>query len=209
MVHRLTKEWLEVLKRDHNHPSIVAWVLFNESWGVPDLVHNAEQRHAVAALYHLTKALDPSRPVVGNDGWEHVVSDLLTIHDYSPSPETLEERYGTQEASAETARKTLEHGRAILLPGVNLDDQPVILSEFGGIRYNLGAEGWGYQQAESVEGLVETYAAMITAISGAGLAGFCYTQFADTFQEQNGLLYSDRRPKVALEALAQATRGRG
>ena len=82
----------------------------------------------------------------------------------------------------------LEHGKAILLDESEVEDQPVILSEFGGIRYNPEAEGWGYQQAESPEGLLETYAKMIRAISGPGLAGFCYTQFADTFQEQNGLL---------------------
>ena len=208
-VHRLTKEWLEVLKRDHNHPSIVAWVLFNESWGVPDLVHSAEQRHAVAALYHLTKALDASRPAVGNDGWEHVETDLLTIHDYSREAEALAARYGTPEASWQTSQEVLEHGKAILLDESEVEDQPVILSEFGGIRYNPEAEGWGYQQAESPEGLLETYAKMIRAISGPGLAGFCYTQFADTFQEQNGLLYSDRRPKAALEAFSEATRGRG
>jgi hypothetical protein len=30
-------------------------------------------------------------------------------------------------------------------------------------------------------------------------AGFCYTQFCDTFQEANGLLTDDRRPKLPLE----------
>lgn len=40
-------------------------------------------------------------------------------------------------------------------------------------------------------------------------AGFCYTQFADTYQESNGLLYADRTPKFALEAIRQATRGGG
>ena len=84
---------------------------------------------------------------------------------------------------------------------------PLVLSEFGGIRFNPEAEGWGYQEAKDETDLLETYAAMIRAVSGRGLAGFCYTQFADTFQEQNGLLYSDRRPKLELEALAKATRG--
>ena len=82
-IERLTREWLEVIERDYNHPCIVTWVCFNESWGVPDLVHSAEQRNFVAALYHLTKSLDSSRLVVGNDGWEHVVTDLLTLHDYT------------------------------------------------------------------------------------------------------------------------------
>ncbi len=206
-IQRLTKEWLEVVERDYSHPCIVAWVCFNESWGVPDLVHSEEQQNFVAALYHLTKSLDSSRPVVGNDGWEHVVSDLLTLHDYSREPSVLAERYGTPEASQATSFETLEHGHVGVLDGMVVTDQPVILSEFGGIRYNPKATeaGWGYQEAASPEALLERYAAQIAAIS-TGVAGFCYTQFADTFQEQNGLLYSDRRPKVPLAALAKATR---
>ena len=74
MSESLTREWLEVLERDYNHPCIVTWVCFNESWGVPDLPHSEEQQHLVAALYHLTKSLDATRPVVGNDGWEHVIA---------------------------------------------------------------------------------------------------------------------------------------
>jgi hypothetical protein len=38
-------------------------------------------------------------------------------------------------------------------------------------------------------------------------SGFCYTQFADTYQEANGLLYADRTPKFPLERIAAATRG--
>ena len=205
-IHRLTKEWLEVLERDYNHPCIVAWVCFNESWGVPDLPHSAKQRHYVAGLYHLTKSLDSTRLVIGNDGWEHVETDLLTIHDYHRDASKLSERYGTPEASWATADTIVEHGRAILLEDTIVNNQPVLLTEFGGIRYKPDAEGWGYQQAESPEVLLKTYSDMITAISTGGLAGFCYTQFADTFQEQNGLLYSDRRPKLPLEALATATR---
>ena len=206
-VTRLTREWLEVIARDYNHPSIVVWVAFNESWGVPDLPRVQAQQHAVAALYHLAKALDGTRLVIGNDGWEHVVTDLLTIHDYSRDPATLAERYGTPEASRRTTYRTLEHGRPILLDHDEQRGQPIVLSEFGGIRYHEGAEGWGYQQADSPESLLRTYAAVIAAMPLGALAGFCYTQFADTFQEQNGLLYSDRRPKAPLEALDGATRG--
>lgn len=207
-INRVTKEWLEVIERDYNHPCIVTWVCFNESWGVMDLQTSALQRNFVAGLYHLTKALDGSRPVIGNDGWEHVETDLLSIHDYSHDAAVLEERYGTPEASMNTCEMTLEHGRAILLDDTVLTNQPVLLTEFGGIRFNPEvAEGWGYQEVKDEESLLEIYATMIRAISGRGLAGFCYTQFADTFQEQNGLLYSDRRPKLALDALSKATRG--
>lgn len=210
-IERLTREWLEVVKRDYNHPCIVAWVCFNESWGVPDLPHSAKQRHYVASLYHLTKSLDSTRPVIGNDGWEHVETDLLTIHDYKREADILAQRYGTAEASAGSSQNLIvEHGRVTLLDGTDITDQPIILSEFGGIRYNpkQTEAGWGYQEVTSPEKLLEIYSAMIHAIT-PGLAGFCYTQFADTFQEQNGLLFSDRRPKVPLEALAKATQNRG
>jgi hypothetical protein len=36
-------------------------------------------------------------------------------------------------------------------------------------------------------------------------SGFCYTQFADTFQEANGLLYADRTPKFPIEQICAAT----
>lgn len=205
---RLTREWLDVINRDYNHPCIVAWVCFNESWGVPNLPRDMQQQHAVAALYHLTKAHDKSRLVIGNDGWEHVVSDLLTIHDYHRNPDVLAERYGTPEASQATSTQVLEHGRILVLDSADISDEPILLTEFGGIRYHPSAQqGWGYQEVDSAEKLLELYQAMIQAISGKGLAGFCYTQFADTFQEQNGLLFSDRQPKVALDALAKATKG--
>jgi beta-galactosidase/beta-glucuronidase len=205
-VARLARTWLEVLERDYNHPSIVTWVAFNESWGVPDLPNDARQRHAVAALYHLAKSLDATRLVVGNDGWEHVVTDLITLHDYSRDPSTLAERYGTDTAARATALQVIEHGRVGMLDPDEDRGQPVLISEFGGIRYHPDAVGWGYQQVDDPDDLLAIYAAMIRALPPSGVAGFCYTQFSDTFQEQNGLLFDDRRPKAPLEALRVATR---
>ena len=43
----------------------------------------------------------------------------------------------------------------------------------------------------------------------AMFSGFCYTQFADTYQEANGLLYADRSPKVPLPRLAAIIGGGG
>src|SRR5688572_19482750 len=96
-VERLTREWLAALERDISHPCIIAWVPFNESWGVPDLPDSPAQRHWVQSLYHLTKTLDPTRPVIGNDGWESVATDIIGIHDYEHDPERIARRYGTEE----------------------------------------------------------------------------------------------------------------
>ena len=85
-IERLTTQWTEAIDRDLSHPCIVAWVPFNESWGVPDLPVVAAQRHAVLGLYYLTKSLDPTRPVISNDGWEMPQSDFICIHDYDADP---------------------------------------------------------------------------------------------------------------------------
>src|SRR5439155_16626289 len=90
---RLTREWLDVLARDNSHPCIVAWVPINESWGVPDAAHDPAQQHYLQALYHLTKAMDPTRPALDNEGWEHIVSDVYGIHDYAFDGALLRERY--------------------------------------------------------------------------------------------------------------------
>ena len=85
-VELLTREWLEIVRRDRSHPSIVTWVPMNESWGVQDIATEPAQQAYSTALTALTRALDPTRPVVSNDGWEHVDSDILGIHDYTTEP---------------------------------------------------------------------------------------------------------------------------
>lgn len=205
-VARLAAVWTALIERDAGHPCVVAWVAFNESWGVPDLPERADQRHAVRALYHLAKALDPSRPVIGNDGWENVVGDLRTVHDYASDPAVLTARYGTREALAETLRRFRPGGRRIVLEDDTVTG-PVVLTEFGGVRVENGDPGWGYAQVDGADALLTRYRDLLAAVHRSALAGFCYTQLTDTFQEQNGLLTMDRRPKADLEALARATRG--
>ncbi len=209
-IHRLTSEWIEVMERDRSHPCIVAWVPFNESWGVPDLPESPEQRHYVQALYHMTKALDPSRPVIGNDGWESVATDIIGIHDYDDQPGRMQRRYGGTEAEARLWKRERPGGRILMLGRQPGDcTQPIVLTEFGGIALGGGEdESWGYSRSQTAEQLLERYRALLTAVrSLPSLAGFCYTQFTDTYQEVNGLLYADRTPKAPLAAIEQATSG--
>ena len=191
---RLMQEFVAMIDRDYNHPCVVAWVPFNESWGIPDVRKSQQQRNLAQSLYYTAKALDPSRLVVDNDGWEHCSTDLLTIHDYVNQPEVYQRRYGSQDGLKETfARQDVDN--KLLVEGFSPDGLPVILSEFGGIRYGQGS-GWGYQQVQTEEELVNCLTPLMFSAYGAALSGYCYTQLTDTFQEQNGLLYADRRPKV-------------
>ena len=208
-VERLTREWIEVLRRDYNHPCVVAWVPFNESWGVPNLPASAVERHNVQALYHLTRTLDPTRPVIGNDGWESVTTDIIGVHDYDPDPERLARRYRPDELGPRLLRRERPGGRQLVLAG-HPAEHPIVISEFGGITLRSAGPGtWGYSGCETPEDLAGRFEALLAAVRSSELiAGFCYTQFADTYQEANGLLYADRTPKVPLERIAAATRGR-
>jgi beta-galactosidase/beta-glucuronidase len=198
-VERLAREWLEVLDRDYSHPCIVTWVPLNESWGVPNLARDPAQRHYVQALYYLTKTLDLTRPVIGNDGWEHVVSDIYGIHDYAFDGATLRERYGSLEAVRRTLSEVQPGYRSVMLPGYQYTHEPIVLSEFGGISYRPQAsESWfGYGTVTERAAFLSKYRELVDAIlDSPAIAGFCYTQLTDTEQETNGLLTANREPKL-------------
>jgi len=205
----VTHEWVEVINRDRSHPSIIAWVPFNESWGVPDLPDNPAHRHYVQGVYHLTKALDASRPVVGNDGWESIATDLIGIHDYDDQPERIGKRYGIDHVEAHLLKRERPGGRMLMVEGEPKSNQPIVLTEFGGIAYsNNHRETWGYSRSETAQQFRDRYAALLEVIRNLpALAGFCYTQLTDTYQEANGLLFADRTPKIPVEEIALATTG--
>jgi hypothetical protein len=205
----LIAQWTEIIERDSSHPCIVAWVPFNESWGVPDLPVSPAQRHYVQALYHLTKTLDPTRPVVGNDGWESVATDIIGIHDYDHHPEAIARRYGAHEALPHLFQRERPGGRLLLLDERGHGGRPIMLTEFGGIALSKESKKtWGYSRAESSDDLNERYARLLEVVGSLPLlSGFCYTQFADTYQEANGLLEADRTPKIPIANIARATRG--
>ncbi|MEB3311890.1 MAG: glycoside hydrolase family 2 TIM barrel-domain containing protein [Snowella sp.] len=210
-VERMTHEWTEIIKRDISHPCIVAWVPFNESWGVPNLVETPAHRNYVLAMYHLTKTLDPTRPVIGNDGWESTNTDILAIHDYERKPELLAHRYRPDIKISDLFERRRPGGRILTLDNYPHQGQPIMLTEFGGIAYVPSDQpdahqAWGYDNCLTVAELESKYAALIEAVNHIELfSGFCYTQLTDTFQEANGLLYSDRTPKFPIEAIRAAT----
>ncbi|TNM60687.1 glycoside hydrolase family 2 [Streptomyces sp. NP160] len=221
----LTAEWLEVVRRDASHPSVVAWVPLNESWGVQDVAACAGERAYATALAALTRALDPTRPVISNDGWEHTDSDVWTVHDYTDSGQVLLSRYGSPEAAAalvgvpspsSPSARVTANGRRLRVAGgarggdLPDEERPLVLSEFGGVRFTPGSsapEGatWGYSTAWDADDFARRLGDLLGAanacVEAGGLVGWCYTQLADTLQEANGLVTEDRTPKLPLAQL--------
>lgn len=206
---RTAREWIDLVNRDYNHPSIVIWVPVNESWGVPNLTDPMQQAH-LRALYYLTKSLDNTRLVIDNDGWEHTeATDLFAIHDYTPTGQEFIRRY--KNIGKDCIPLPL-FGKAYLAPGQHYNGSPIFLSEFGGIGYILpedrrGAapDAWGYSGLEACpEQALARMRSLFEAIrSIPEIAGICYTQLYDVEQEVNGLLTYDRRPKFPAAAVNQ------
>jgi hypothetical protein len=188
---------------------VIVWVPYNESWGVPELTAIREQRHAVEALYHLTKTLDATRPVIGNDGWESSATDIIGIHDYDANVDHLRQRYQSEGAPQQLFDRRRPGGRILTLDGYPHRGQPIMLTEFGGIAFsNVPQPGvkqtWGYSSARDESEFAAMFGKLLdTVIHTALFSGFCYTQFTDTFQEANGLLNADRTPKIPLAQIAR------
>ena len=209
-VERVTKEWMAAIERDISHPCIICWVPFNESWGVPDLAKETAQQEFLRGVYHLTKSIDPTRPVIGNDGWEMVATDIVAIHDYERAPEKLGTRYAHTAANlAHLFAHERPGHRKLLLEGQGYQNLPIMLTEFGGIAFSKDVKNtWGYKRAMTASEYGKQYAALLAAVHACPVfSGFCYTQFTDTYQEANGVLYMDRTPKIPIAQLAKATSG--
>ncbi len=205
---RIYREWLDVLRRDYNHPCIVVWTPLNESWGVQEIETDPRQQAHSEAMVAITKSMDTTRLVVDNDGWEHTNGDLLTIHDYSPSGEMLRAHLG----SMDTILALRPAQRALFVGRHAYAGQPILLSEFGGVKFVPGTEAqhsWGYCEADSCAAFAGKLRELFDAVRACPLVdGYCYTQLTDVETEQNGLLTYDRTPKLPLETICAILNGR-
>ena len=176
---------------------------------MPNLPDNPTERHYVQALYHLTRTLDPTRPVIGNDGWESVATDVIGVHDYDPDPDRLARRYHAEEAWPRVVRRERPGGRLLVVGQDAHTELPVVLSECGGIAFSETPAAWGYSRAATAVTLETMYRKLMMSLHSVGLfSGFCYTQFADTYQEaKSGSCTPIGVQNSLLEAIAAATRG--
>lgn len=200
----LTDEWVDIVREHEAHPSIIAWVPFNESWGVTHMSDDPAAQAYTRGLSDLTRALDPTRPVISNDGWEHTDSDLFTIHDYEWRGEVLAQRY-TEDGLLDMIGTAGPAGRQLALGNHQELDRPVILSEFGGVEFVTvpsADQTWGYSSAKDAADFERRVREIMDAVKAAPvLGGYCWTQLTDTLQEANGLCDENREPKLPVEVL--------
>ena len=196
---RLEAEWRQRVLRDRHHPSIVAWVPVNETLGLQGLDAEALAGF-LTRLYSLTRELDGERLVMSNDGWQHTLSDVCTLHDYAPAG-VMRERYSSLASALDAGAR----GHPPYLPGYGYRGEPVVVSEFGGVALQEEG-GFGYMRAAGGEQLLDMYRDMVETLMQPGpVEGFCYTQLTDIEEERNGLLTFDRRPKIDPELVRRVT----
>jgi beta-galactosidase/beta-glucuronidase len=212
-VELLTREWLDLVRRDRSHPSVVTWVPMNESWGASDIPHDPAQRNYSLALAALTRALDPSRPVLSNEGWEHTDSDIMGVHDYSSDPEELTRRYGGPAGFAELLAGPGPQGRVLAVTDQQLQryaagDAPLMVTEFGGLSLRADDGDFSYTRTSSDTQYAALLGDLFAVLRDSPIVtGFCYTQFMDTAQETNGLLFPDGSPKLPMETIRRIVTG--
>jgi beta-galactosidase/beta-glucuronidase len=213
----LAAEWKRAVQRDYSHPCIVAWVPVNESMGFPDLGQQHPGQYAfIERMVSMTRRLDPTRPVIDNDGWEHTdITDICAIHDYTPTAEGLRERYQMKTKTGELPPTVWIGGKPLFARGSRYRGQPIVLSEVGGflmIPPNTTEEERDmlyrfYGSVNTPQELLARYRDLMGGIASLNfLAGFCYTQLTDIEQEINGLLTYDRQPKLSPESIAEINR---
>ncbi len=204
-------DWLDTVKRDYNHPSVIGWCPFNETEFCTEPDRYAVYCDMMRRVYEFTKAYDPTRPCIDTSGWYHVVTDIFDIHDYVQDPEAMKERYkepgsGIDNHFIPPSRQPWD-GKA-----------PLFMSEYGGIGLNVQdnnkserTDDWSYgQSCKSREEFYARYEGLTHALlDNPHFLGFCYTQLTDVEQEKNGLYtYEDRAPKFDMEIIARINKKR-
>jgi len=191
-------EWREIVVRDRNHPSIIAWTPFNETNFRGDV--RLHKRFHLDA-YELTRDLDATRPVNDASGYVHVKTDLWTVHNYEQDPVKLKAQLEIQPEKG-VFRNVPDHE-------IPYGQQPYLVDEFGGIKWIPRAEltfaqnSWGYGEGpKTEEEFYQRLEGMVQALLDLKhVRGYCYTQLTDVEQEQNGIYLYDRSTKFDMKRI--------
>ena len=206
-------EWTDSMERDFNHPAIIGWCPFNETWGYWE---NKEKNALLSSIYKVTKLLDPTRPCVDTSGNYHAVTEIYDIHDYDQNTATFKERWETFAQLIKERNGVIDSMKEAFPSGSLVHDgnapffdqaynnQPIFVSEYGGIQWVKNAvEGWGYGQApKTEEEFFARYKGLTDALLDNGeIFGFCYTQLYDIEQEINGIYTYEREAKYDISII--------
>lgn len=206
-------QWSEAVERDFNHPAIIGWCPFNETWGYRE---EREKNALLTSLYKLTKRLDPTRPCIDSSGNYRVLSEVYDIHDYDQDTQSFQARWdGLTDRIRETGGvipaedpffNSAPEGPSGRAPFFNqpYDNQPIFVSEYGGIRWpDDTVEGWGYGNAPATpEEFFARYKGLTEALlNNPEIFGFCHTQLYDVEQEVNGLYTYGRAQKFDISLI--------
>lgn len=195
-IYTILPDWLSEIDRDFNHPAIIGWCPFNETWNM----NGREQYDNLLSLvYRATKAADKTRPCIDTSGNFHVETDVFDLHDYEQNADIF--KANNNEIITTGIPKDRFADRQIYTKGL-----PVFISEYGGIKWspvsgNSKVVSWGYGDApKSEEEFKQRYKDLTDALlDNPCLFGFCYTQLTDVEQEQNGVYTYDRKEKFSSE----------
>ncbi len=191
-------EWAELVERDRNHPSIVTWTPFNETWGARD---TGAYPRMMRDLYNITKAMDPSRPVNDASGDSHVLTDIWSVHNYRRGDDLFNSLKIEEGKEPYRNININDRGKQNF---ARFDGQPYMVDEFGGLPWIKEADrgsSWGYGgNIDTEEDFFNILRGEIEALKASKhVVGFCYTQITDVEQEKNGVYYYDRTPKFDTE----------
>lgn len=189
-------EWKEALDRDFNHPSIIGWCPFNETWNYKG---RPQYDPLLATVYDYTKAVDSTRPCIDTSGNFHVKTDIFDLHDYSYDVEFFKKNYDRFMTEDYLYQHVLVENKG----RQEYKGEPVFISEYGGIKWvsDESIKSWGYgEDVKTPEEFADRYVGLTDVIlSNYKMFGFCYTQLYDIEQEQNGLYTYDRKKKFSDE----------
>jgi len=179
----------EQVERDYNHPSIFAWVNFNETWGLFTQVDGKktylpETQEWARNMYHLTKSLDSSRLVEDQSAcnYDHVESDINSWHAYKRG-------WVWEETIAEADAKTFPGSEFNYINGNKQNGVPMMNSECGNV--------WGYEGSAGDCDYTWDYHIMMNAFrQHPKCCGWLYTEHHDVINEWNGYVKFDRTEKI-------------
>lgn len=190
-------QWHEAVMRDFNHPSIIGWCPFNETWNYNN---KSQWDMLLSSIYDMTKSWDETRPCIDTSGNYHVKTDIYDVHDYTQNPAEMREHFNDGKVF-EGANPSVPARQSYF--DKKFFGKPLFVSEFGGIRWDCGIEtpGWGYGEMPKSEAeFIERYKGLADALlDNENMFGFCYTQLYDIEQEINGLYTYSRKPKFDTE----------